>query len=460
MITAKVGFVVFGVHKDGLQDPMGTPFINEEKISQAKEALRNQGMSLVEHDVIVASREEAAAAIDPFRLRDDIDAVVLFSGTWVWAAHLIAPIRDLAATGKGIVIWTVPGSQGWRPVGGWVMHAAMNEIGLNHRFVYGAAEDPAEVSRITSYCQAAAVKNRLNRSVVGAFGGRGMGQTCGRADPSQWMKSFGVDIDTRDTKDLIDTANAVTQEELGAAREKIQPWFCQPIPEDDVSARSIRLYIALQKLMRQENWQMYVIQSFPGLGDYYTASCFAQSMMLNDGVGTATLCDYNNLMTVKILTELSRDPVYYGDLQHIDKSNNEVKVIGDGACPPALASPDYPARFAEHGIPTEGEAGGLSVDVLCKAGKGVLARLGRRDGQFEMVVSRCTFNEPPKEEIDRRRHECGIPLWPHAFVQAHCDIEELIQAWNNEYGVVAYGEHLYDEIVAFCEQTDIKAIAL
>ena len=33
MIRPKMGFVVFGVHKDGLEDPMGVKFINDELIS-------------------------------------------------------------------------------------------------------------------------------------------------------------------------------------------------------------------------------------------------------------------------------------------------------------------------------------------------------------------------------------------------------------------------------------------
>ena len=43
------------------------------------------------------------------------------------------------------------------------------------------------------------MKNKLNMSTLGTFGGRGMGQTCGAADPSQWMHQFGIDIDSRDT---------------------------------------------------------------------------------------------------------------------------------------------------------------------------------------------------------------------------------------------------------------------
>ena len=109
MLTPKVGFIVYGVHKDGLKDPMGTPFIDDALVRQAKGALRRAGLELVEYDVVIASKAEARACLAEFRKRDDLDAVVLFSGTWVWAAHLVGALRDFAGTGKGIVLWTNPG---------------------------------------------------------------------------------------------------------------------------------------------------------------------------------------------------------------------------------------------------------------------------------------------------------------------------------------------------------------
>lgn len=460
METTKIGFIVYGVHKDGLPDPMGTPFIDDELVKQAKYALKSAGLELVEHDLVIASKKEAKECLSKFKKMDDIDAVVLFSGTWVWASHLIGAIRDFSFSGKGIVLWTNPGSQGWRPVGGLVMQGALKEVGIKHRFVYGSYQDPKEVSKIVSYCRASHEKNILNMSTIGVFGGRGMGQTCGAADPSQWMRMFGVDIDSRDTTELLNTAKNISSDEVKKARAEIQPFFAEPIPEGDTAERSIRLYLALKKILKKEEWATYTIQSFPGLGDDYSATCFAQSMMLNDGVGVSTLSDFNTLLTSKILTDLSEEPIYYGDLQHIDKSNNEIKIIGDGACPPSLAGKLGPAGFAEHGIPTEGEAGGLSVKLVCKPGEGVLARVGRTNGQFEMVIVRCSITEPSKDELEKRQLECGIPFWPHAFVTAHCDIDELLQAWNNEYAVLGYGEHLYDELVAFCELTGIKAVAL
>ena len=62
MIRPKMGFVVFGVHKDGLEDPMGVKFINDELIEQGKSAIKAKGVDLVENDIVVAYKKEAKAA--------------------------------------------------------------------------------------------------------------------------------------------------------------------------------------------------------------------------------------------------------------------------------------------------------------------------------------------------------------------------------------------------------------
>ena len=458
MIQPKVGFIVYGVHKDGLKDPMGQPFIDEQIVQRSRTALSQAGLKLVNYELVIASKEEAVAALRRMKNDDEIDAVILFSGTWVWAAHLVGAIREYAATGKGVLLWTHPGSQGWRPVGGLVMHGGLLEIGVAHKFVYGAAAEPGTIERIVSYAQAAHLKNWLNLSTFGTFGGRGMGQTCGVADPSQWMRIFGVDIDSRDTTELIRTAEHISADEIAAVAPRLQKLFGKAPDAGIVNERSIRLYLALKKIVEKEKFDFYTIQSFPGLGDDYSATCFAQSMMLEDGHGTSTLGDFNTGLTVLLLTKLSKERVYYGDLQHLDAKAKEIKIIGDGACPPSLAGKLGPAGFAEHGIPTEGEAGGLSVKLVCKVGEGVLARLGRVNGEFQMVITRGTVFEPPAAQLNARLHECGIPFWPHGFVTAHGDMNTLLEHWTNEYACLGYGTHLYPALVDFCEMTGIKAI--
>lgn len=458
MIEPTVGFIVYGMHKDGLKDPMGTLFIDDGVVRSSKQALSKAGVKLVEHDVVVATKEEARAALKKMKSLDEVDAVVLFSGTWVWAAHLVAAIRDYVASGKSVLLWTHPGSQGWRPVGGLVMHGGLLEIGVPHKFIYGEADDEETIHKLTSYVRAAHLKNRLNMSTIGAFGGRGMGQTCGVADPSQWMRMFGVDIDSRDTTELIHAAKLVPTNEIFDLRPRLEKLFGTAPDNSIVNERSLRLYLGLKKLVEKEKFDFYTIQSFPGLGDDYSATCFAQSMMLEDGFGTSTLGDFNTALSVWLLTKLSKERVYYGDLQHIDKRKKEIKIIGDGACPPSLAGKLGPAGFSEHGIPTEGEAGGLSVRLICKVGEGVLARLGRVNGEFQMVIARASIFEPPKEQLSQRLEECGIPFWPHGFVTADCDIDKLLDNWTNEYACLGYGTELYPALIDFCELTGIRPV--
>ncbi len=458
MIKPTAGFIVYGVHKDGLLDPMGKPFIDDELIKECKQTLKKNGVGLIEHEVVIAAKQEAREALKKYRDDDEVDCIILFSGTWVWAAHLIAAIRDFASTGKGVLIWTHPGSQGWRPVGGLVMHGALKEAGIRHKFVYGSANDQCEIDKITNYCRASHLKNMLNMSTIGAFGGRGMGQTCGVADPSQWMKVFGVDIDSRDTTQVVKKANEISSYRIEQLEERLVKLFGKTPERNAANERSMRLYLALKEIINEEGFDFYTIQSFPGLGDDYSATCFTQSMMLEDRMPTSTLSDFNTAMTVFLLSKLSNEPIYYGDLQHIDKTNNEIKIIGDGAIPPSLAGDLEPPGYAEHGIPTEGEAGGLSISLVCKEGKGVLARLGRNNGEFEMVITRCSINEPSPDELEKRKNECGIPFWPHAFVTAHCDIDKLLEYWNNEYACLGYGEKLYDALIDFCDLTGIRVL--
>jgi hypothetical protein len=458
VIQPTIGFIVYGVHKDGLKDPSGKPFVDDALIRRVKSALVAAGLRVVEHSVVVATKDEARAAFKKMKCDDAIDAVVLFSGTWVWAAHMVGAIRDFHASGKGVLLWTHPGSQGWRPVGGFVLHGGLLEIGVPHKFVYGSIEEEGTFSTIVSYARACHLKNLLNMSTIGTFGGRGMGQTCGAADPSQWMRTFGVDIDSRDTTELKQAAGEISPQELDELQPRLRKLFGTQPERNEATERSMRLYLAIKQVVAKEKFDFYTVQSFPGLAGDYSATCFAQSMMLEDGVGTSTLGDFNTALTVLLLTKLSKERVYYGDLQHIDKRTKEIKIIGDGACPPSLAGKLGPAGFSEHGIPTEGEAGGLSVKLICKVGEGVLARLGRVCGEFQMVITRASIFEPPPDQVEKRLNECGIPFWPHGFVTAHCDIEVLLQHWTNEYACLGYGEDIYPALVDFCEITGIKAI--
>src|SRR5258708_33847315 len=102
---------------------MGVPFIDDAIVKKSKDALTQAGLKVVDHNIVVATKDEARAAIKKMKDDEQIDMIVLFSGTWVWAAHPVGAIRDYPTSGKARPPLTHPGSQGWRPAGGRVMHA-------------------------------------------------------------------------------------------------------------------------------------------------------------------------------------------------------------------------------------------------------------------------------------------------------------------------------------------------
>lgn len=78
MIRPKMGFIVFGVHKDGLKDPLGVPFINQKIIDESKAAIEAKGVKLVENEIVVAYKQEAREALARLKHDDSVDGVILF----------------------------------------------------------------------------------------------------------------------------------------------------------------------------------------------------------------------------------------------------------------------------------------------------------------------------------------------------------------------------------------------
>ena len=131
---------------------------------------------MVEWPVIVAlegKREASALAV--MKVDDRVDCVVLFSAHGS-GRRTDPAVRDFAMTGKGVLVWTQPGSQGW-PVGGSVS-ARRIDGSMASQFSLRRCQRPAEIAKIASFARASHMKRWLNMSTIGAFGGRGIGQTC------------------------------------------------------------------------------------------------------------------------------------------------------------------------------------------------------------------------------------------------------------------------------------------
>ncbi len=460
MNTLKAGFIVCASHKDGIQDPNGAPYVDELLIQDGIHKLRQRGIDCLEYPLVVSTKQEAKEAFRAMAKDDSVQSLIIFPGTWNWVGHLTAAIRDFSFTGKGILLWVHPGAQGWRTGSGLLIHGALKEIAVKHRLVYGSRNDEATLVDIHSFVLANQIRADLNLSTFCLLGGRGQAQSCGSVDPSQWMHQFGIDIDSISPLGLFSRLTTITDHELDEQFERISGLFGQALERTDDNTKAVKLYIALKDLVVANNYLGIGIQNYPGLADYYTIPSLAQSLLIEDRIGNSALGDMNVALSTYILMRASGDSVFFGDVQDIDVKTKVLKIVADGAAAPSLASKDYPLSFSDRGIGHEGDGGGLTVSLVCREGTGVLAKLMRDSGQMQMVVARCEVFVPHQDILGDSLRECGMPFWPHAFTKVHGDLDRLIQVWGGEYICLAYGDFVYETLVAFCRAAGIECIEI
>ena len=101
MLKTKVGFIVYGVHKDGLKILWGKNLSRSGDCS-LKTSVEGKGLELDEHDVIIATKKEAIQALSKYK-KMTYRRNSTFSHMGM-VSHLPAAIRDFATSGKAIVI--------------------------------------------------------------------------------------------------------------------------------------------------------------------------------------------------------------------------------------------------------------------------------------------------------------------------------------------------------------------
>jgi L-fucose isomerase-like protein len=452
MSTLKVGFITCGVHVK-VTDSFGRPFIDYQMLEQAVNSLKGAGLDVYRFKEFVRTKKDAMIAIENAE-KENVDCIIFYAATWLWASEIVG-----AATlsSKPILIWTTPISQGWATGGALVLHGTFDEIDLKHKFVYGFPDDPETIKKIKSYANASRVINQLKGSTVGLIGGIGMGAFPGRVDEAFWMKKFSLNVDQIDQYAIIRKAEQISKEEVTSEYKELKNIVGDVPPLDDVMDRSVRLFLAMKKVIQESAFDFTTLKCFPEIGDNYATACLAQSLLGNQGFTSACIGDLNTALTAYILHLLTGFSVFNPDVQRVRKSDGVVVLTSDGACPLNFAENKKEVKLGKRGVFGEGEADGICVGLVCKPGLVTLARLMRIKGKYFMHIALGESYVPPKSKLQKELNECGFPYWPHAFIKLKGDVDLFIQNQRSEYISMCYGD-LKEELLDLCYLLDIEPI--
>ncbi|HVO54003.1 MAG TPA: L-fucose/L-arabinose isomerase family protein [Solirubrobacterales bacterium] len=353
---------------------------------------------------------------------------------------------------------------------------ALNQMGRVFGRAWGDVSDPAVLATLDRHARAAGVVQGLKGSTFGRIGGRPMGMYTAAANPDQWMRQFGVDIEEIDQWEIVRRSEMVDAGRVTAAREWLEREAAgvhydgkQLTPE--ILERQIRSYHAVRDLIDEWNLDFCGIKGQPELTESFCTMDVAEAF-LNDPydwegpkepIVCSTEADMDGALTMQILKGITGSPVLFADVRHYHEDLGIWDLCNSGQHATWLAArADDPATNLNkvHFFPEEFyfPAGGAAVHHLAAPGKFTFARLTRCSGRYRMQVLPGAL-ETFDAETNERLMKASTYVWPHAFARFDASEEEILGHYGCNHIHAVPGDHVATlELV--CGLLDVEYEAL
>jgi len=167
------------------------------------------------------------------------------------------------------------------------------------------------------------------------FGGRSFGMNIATADPLQWQKIFGVDVEHINQLEIIRGASQVSHNKVETAFKWLTKNVGRILYDNNRLTKEklkfkIRCYEATKAIIKEKNLNFVGIKCHPEPSDYYVKQCLNQAFLNDhydwDGEHNPVVCAYKadidgNLIT-QIFNFLSQKPVPFMDFRYYDEKEN------------------------------------------------------------------------------------------------------------------------------------------
>ena len=439
----------------------GRPYLHEQykELNTTKQhnianALNETG----EFEVIEATRiinSNTVAKEEAMRLREMGVEVTIFNYS-IWCYPQYTMVAQNFAPGPYLLFSNLHPSQ-CGMVGMLAAAGSLDQIGVSYARLWGDISDEIVKGKMIAYLKAAAAVTRLKGLTFGNFGGRPLGMYTATANLTDWQKLFGIDVENIEQEDIVRAGAKADNEEV----EKAFKWLTENTLEirydDNILTpeklkTQIRSYIGLRDIIKDRKLDFVGIKAHGDLTDTYCTMDVAEAL-LNDPYDwngpkettvAATESDMDGALTMQIFKLLTGKPVLFADVRHYD-SDNDVWFFsnsGTHATYFAGASEDYKENLKNVSLLPETDdypAGGAAVHHFAKAGNVTLARLARKNGQYELTIVPAEIVEFEREKMLDLGSQT-TPQWPIAFTKLKVSPEYFISNFpcNHIHGV--YGD--------------------
>jgi L-fucose isomerase len=341
---------------------------------------------------------------------------------------------------------------------------ALDQIGCRHTRVLDHAT-PEERRPALAFLAAAGARAALRGQTLGLFGGRSLGIFTATADPAQWQRLFGVDIQHLDQTEIVSRAESLPCEDV----KRHFRWLTSQVGEvtygggfdADRLERQIRSYLATRQLAAKYGFDFVGVKCQPEMTDGYVSQCVAHMLMngTRDAEGSkpafvhACESDADGALTMQILHLLSGGkPAALLDIRWLNPETGVWTLVNCGAMPATFfaTSTDPSGLGAVRIVPhIFGLGGGGALPAVVAPQQVTLARLCRRDGDYWMAIVSGRTEQAVRTDLER-----AAPAYPQAFVRAPAGRDFIMQFGSNHIHMVE-GNYV-GELLTFCEQSGIR----
>ena len=380
---------------------------------------------------------------------------------------------------------------------GWVAFFAsagtLDEIGIPYGRALGDIEEKGVQEKVRLFLRehdpmarekGAEAAESLYGMRYGEFDGPSMGMYTGHVDPSQWMSQLGIHVYHRGQLHFAELAKKIDEKRVKKGLEWIESvskeikWDKKMLTPgiDGTLARQIRLYLAIKDFAKEKGIDFLGISGqldFTEWDNYCTTDI--PEALLNDTADweekekkpiiTATECDSNGALTMKILNMLSGTPVLFADLRHYHKDLGLFDLVNSGQHAPWFAkrSNDYRENWKEIILYPASEfyfkGGGASVAFYgAPADMVTFARIVRDKGEFIMHIFTGSFASLSKEQEEELAKQTTYE-WPHIFAKFDVNYENFANIFSANHIHATIGYYV-PHLIAVCETLGIKPVVI
>lgn len=419
----------------------------DEFLKRAKKAFKTAGIEIANPDSAFTTSSEEVRRETFISLQNDCQGIIYMAGTWLLASHVIDAISEISVP---VGIWGLPEPVSFSSVGANVLHGTLMEIGRNHVLFNGYPEDEDTISKICSFAKAACVKRKLAHLKIGLIGGKTISAYPTDSDHNQIKRVFGAETEHIDQLVLLEKARKADKKEIENKILYIKNKYGKVSADETALERAVSVYFALKELIEDYRLDCCSVKCIGEFMDSYSSACLALTLLNDEGYVCGCQCNLNALISADVLTLLSGEPAFFGDVNTVDFRTGIARIINCGSVPGKLAS-DYNAISLVNQYEYMGQGGGVCTLFCCKAGKVTFGTFGRIKGKYVMHIAEGEAVEKPVKDL------ISVRTWAQGFIKLKGDPEIFYENLLCNHSVLGYGIHSR-ELKMLCKLLEVQVL--